>query len=286
MRRTTSNAAPPAVRSTSDWSRCGGGERPDTASRRRGRGVTAAQRDADLARAARARPPSRGTSSRRAMSSSTGVAASAGDTVRRAFPVVPSPPLASTWSSSARARGLIAASRLLDVRCPGRATSGAARSRRRRRRPRSASATPLSARRPPGDSQTSARSDQALDRGLGRVGLGVHDLGRVRVGGLVCNHEGIKHGELETSEVVERSEDRGSSGSSRGQLRGVVRCRSGEIRTVLAAAPRGGHRASGATGLPASAGAPVPCSTSLLRYSPGPCRGSSSTSMRRAHEAG
>jgi len=102
--------------------------------------------------------PSRGTSSRRLSSSSAGEAASAGDTVRRAAPVVPSPPWVSTWSRSAAAAGLSSAIRAAISACVagsgllGRSplvTPGI---------PRNASATPLSARMPPGASQARARS--------------------------------------------------------------------------------------------------------------------------------
>ncbi|EON25296.1 hypothetical protein CF8_0647 [Nocardioides sp. CF8] len=48
---------------------------------------------------------------------------------------------------------------------------------------------------------------------------------------MVCNHEGIKHGELEPAEVVERPEDGRASCGARRELRGIMRCRSGEIRT-------------------------------------------------------
>ena len=89
-------------------------------------------------------PPSRGTSRRRLISSSAGRARPrAGDTVRRAAPVVPSPPWASTWRSSAVAAGLSSASRAVDLggrgrlgarRAAGRWPDPAGRASRRPRR--------------------------------------------------------------------------------------------------------------------------------------------------------
>ena len=155
-RRTTSKAAPAAVRATSAASRAVVARsgtsstgsvvvRPPRRARPTSPGSTTAS-------------PSRGTSRRRLISSSAGLAAWAGVTVRRADPVVPSPPWASTWRSSAVAAGLSSASRAAT-------SSGAAGSGLEGRsplvptgRPRIASATPLSARMPPGASHARARS--------------------------------------------------------------------------------------------------------------------------------
>ena len=88
---------------------------------------------------------------------------------------VPSPPWSSTWSSSARPPGTA-------PRPAGAATSGATASGDRRRpltpaarSPRSASATPLSGRSPPGDSQTSARSTSRSTAAVAAEGSACHD---------------------------------------------------------------------------------------------------------------
>jgi hypothetical protein len=123
------------------------------------RGVAAPQRDADLA-GHQTCPPLRGTRSRRASSSSAGVAASSGSTVWRADPAVASPPLSSTCSSNARAGGLSSASRAsTSSRLGGSGENGRSPpSPRLWATPRPRSATPPTARRPPGDSQARARS--------------------------------------------------------------------------------------------------------------------------------
>ena len=110
--------------------------------------------------------------------------------------------------------------------------------------PRRASPTPLSGRSPPGDSQISARSTSRSVAASVGGGIGMDDPEKFGLGGLVCNHEGIKDGELEPGEVVERPEDRRTSGGARRKLCGIVRCRSGKIGThrESAASRSSGHR--------------------------------------------
>ncbi len=104
-------------------------------------------------------PPERTMSRLRASSSSAGELASSGVTVRRAEPVVAWPPFSSTCRSRASAAGEISS------RCC-RTTFGSGGSGETGRSPLTpgavpavrASATALSGRSPPGDSQTRARS--------------------------------------------------------------------------------------------------------------------------------
>ena len=228
-RRTTSKAAPAAVRATSAASRAdvaSGGTsstgsrvvRPPRSARPTSPGSTTAS-------------PSRGTSRRRLISSSAGVRASAGETVRRADPVVPSPPWSSTWRSSAVAAGDSSAIRA--VSASGLAASGlAGRSPLTRPgMPRIASATPVSARTPPGASQASARSSSRCSAAAVRVLVGVDDRDQVRRSGLTCNQEGIKHGKLEAVQSVEGPVDRRTRGGPRGELRRILRGGCGEIWT-------------------------------------------------------
>ena len=145
-------------------------------------------------------PPSRGRSRRWAISSSTGVAASAGETVRRALPVVPSPPWSSTCASRARAAGESASRRA--------ATSlGVGRLRRHRAQaahprglvPAQRVGHPAQRAQPAGRLPGEREVDQPVDRGGRRRGLGVHHRDQLVRGGLTCNHEGIKHRELEAA---------------------------------------------------------------------------------------
>ena len=121
-------------------------------------------------------PPSRGRSRRWAISSSTGVAASAGETVRRALPVVPSPPWSSTCASRARAAG---AERLE----AGGDVLGVGRLRRHRAQaahpgglvPAQRVGHPAQRAQPAGRLPDEREVDHPVDRRGRRRGLGVHD---------------------------------------------------------------------------------------------------------------
>ena len=157
IRRTASNAAPAAARSTSPWSRSevASSGRSSTGSR-----VVRPPRSAmPTSPGSTTTPPPRGTSSLRASSSSAGVAASSGRTVCRAEPVVASPPLSATCSSRARAGSeSSASSRSTSAAGGGSAETGRSPLAPRAGPPVRPSATPLSGRRPWSDSQARATS--------------------------------------------------------------------------------------------------------------------------------
>ncbi len=210
-RWTASNAAPAAARSTR------AAERDVVAmsgTRSTGSLVVRPSRSASPTSPGSTRTPPRGTSSRRASSSSSGVSAWSGLRVVRADPAVAWPPWASTWSSIARASGP-SSSRRASTR------SGAGASSDRGRTPlvpglpgAIASTTPVSGRSPPVDSHDQAEVDEPL-RGRGHDRLvGVHKCGELGRRGLTRHHEGIKDGELDHAQLVEGTDHRGPGGGT------------------------------------------------------------------------
>ena len=157
MRRTISNAAPAATRSTMAWERS---EATSSGSSSTGSRVVRPPRSArPTSPGSTTVPLPRGTSSWRASSSSGGVRASSGSTVCRAAPVVASPPLSATCSSSVRARSDSSPScRSISAAGRGSGERGCSPLSPAAAPPPSPSAAPLRARRPCGDSHARVRS--------------------------------------------------------------------------------------------------------------------------------
>ena len=213
-------------------------------------------------RAARARPrraapacrPPRGTSSRRASSSSAG---RRGVRRRRRMP--------ARAGGRPRRRGVD----VLEHR-PG----GAATAHRAARRPRPASRRVIGSRAQPADPDAPSRTrrrrsaDAAAGRlpGQGEVDQPVDGASTAagsasrcpRIGsacGLTGDHEGIKDGELEAGEPVERAVQRRSRGGPRRQLARSREGGRGEIGTLTEQPRRAARRASRAAGRRGRAGA-------------------------------
>ncbi len=232
-RRTASNAAPAAVRSTRTCSRglVASGGRSST-----GAAVVRPPRTAiptcpGSSSVAGPRPSACwGTSRPCASASSTGVVASSGAAGTRTRSVVPSPPWSARCTRRARAAGLSSATRA--VACSGErpcGVTGRSPLRPERWSPRRASATPLSGRRPCGDSQTSARSTSTSRASRTASGAactrGTSSLGR----GLPQHHQGVEHQQLQPVEVVEGAQHRGPGGGPGGDLGRVVGRRAGQV---------------------------------------------------------
>ncbi len=228
--RTASNAAPAAVRSTRACSRAPVA-RVGTAST--GSTVVRPPRRATPTSPGTCAVVPRGTSRRRARSSSAGDAASAGVTVTRAEPGSASPPASTTWSSIARAGSDSSeTAAVTDARSGGGSENG-----RRPLTPCSGppvrpSATPVRARSPPDDSHARASSSSRSTAAATTSGSAFTRLLQPGHAGAAGEHEGVEDGELGAGELVERAQDRGPGGRPRGQLGGVVRGRHGQVGTL------------------------------------------------------
>ena len=270
-RRTTSKAAPAAVRATSAGSRAAVAS-PGTSST--GSVVVRPPRRASpTSPGSTTVSPSRGTSSRRLISSSAGLAACSGETVRRAEPVVPSPPWASTCRSSAVAAGLSPASSAATSSGPGGSGLDGRRPLTRPGHPAHRVGDAAQRADPSGRLPGQREVEQPLERGGRAVGVGVHDRDQVPPKWFDLQPTG--HQARKVPDGPGRRGRGGSTSAWRPARRAATNLEGREWRDLdgPAGAPRVARPASSAAGRRGFVRvSPAHDWTSLLRYSPGRCR--------------